>query len=93
MEYREGTMKATRQEVYVAIDGERAYQDGQWPHGTKLGPELSVGDEILLAEQYLSLARAAWARQAAPEVDALDILRKVGGIVVRCMETHGVVER
>jgi hypothetical protein len=81
-----------RADVYRVIDGERDYQDKLWGQGDANGA-LSVGEEILLIEQYSAMARAAWARTAAPEIDALDIIRKIAGMTVRCMENHGAIPR
>lgn len=83
-------MKSTRQDVYYAIDGERHYQDGLWPAGRAA---LSVGDFILMVEEYALRARKEWAGQPYPETKALDHMRKIGAIAVRCMETHGAVVR
>jgi len=80
--------EATRAEVFAAIESERRYQDKVWPEGAP-----SVGDSILLVEEYALKARAAWATEAAPEMEALDIMRKIAGIAVRCMEVHGAPQR
>lgn len=81
---------ATRAEVYSAINGERHYQDSLWPEGRAA---LSVGDFILMVEEYAARARKEWAGQLYPETKALDHMRKIGAIAVRCMETHGAVVR
>ncbi len=78
-----------RSEVYDAIDGERTYQDERWPSSR----EQSVGDEILLAEHYLELARHQWAAEAPPEARTMHFVRKVAGILVRAMERHGAPRR
>ena len=89
-------MKSTRNEVYEALDSERDYQE---EHGPEIIGEvietgtLSVGDEILLMEEYLLRARKAWTDAASPELEALKIVRKVGGIAVRCMEVYGAISR
>ncbi len=86
----------TRQNVYDAIDTERTYQDGKWPgwRDDVAGiPLQSVGAEILLAEEYLARARAAWTHERAPEISTLHILRKAAGILVRCLERHGCPQR
>lgn len=86
-------MKATRQEAFDAINGERDYQESLWPREVVHGTELSVGDFILLVEEYAAKARLAWSKQKYPETEALDNIRKIAGIAVRGMETHGVVLR
>lgn len=86
-------MKSTRQEVYAALDTERAYQERVWDSSIIHAQEQSVGDAILLVEEYAAKARLAWSQQQYPETNALDIMRKIGGIAVRCMETHGAINR
>ena len=92
----------TRAEVYTAIDTERAYQDRVWEHNNPANPlpagdgvarSLSIGEDILLMEEYLAKARLQWTIEKRPEVGALDIIRKIAGIAVRCMETHGAPHR
>ncbi len=90
-------MKATREEVYAAIDTERAYQD-------RLGPERaefdetghirdhSVGDYLVMLQVYVDRAFRAWTDNPG-DAAALDVLRKVAGIAVHCMEDHGAPRR
>lgn len=52
----------------------------------------AVGDYILMLEHYAGLARAAWNDNAGNHA-ALDVVRKVGGIAVKCMEDHGAIAR
>lgn len=79
---------ATRQEVYNAIDGERAYQE-------KLNPRtLSIGEEIALTLKYTQKSLDEWSNNFnPPEQEALSMLRKVAAICVRCMEHHGAPQR
>jgi hypothetical protein len=86
--------KSTRQEVYAAIDQERAFQDTLWP-GRECGTSnpLKIGEFILLVEEYAAKARTAWTKEKAPEMEALDIVRKIAAIAVNCMEQHGAVPR
>lgn len=89
-------MKATRAEVYAALDSEREYQDtvGAAAIGDVTEADsLSVGDSILMMEEYLLRARKEWTDSASPELEALRIIRKVAGIAVRCMEVHGALPR
>nr|QBK85195.1 MAG: hypothetical protein LCIVAC01_00040 [Iridovirus LCIVAC01] len=81
-----------RKQVYENLDTEREYQESLnpgWIHGGKP----AVGLEILLAEDYLHLARLAWRRKYGDPNGGLDELRKVAGILVRCFENHGVPPR
>ncbi len=84
-----------RKEVYAAIDSERDYQDSKWPQDGSPGfpNPLSIGEQILLAEEYLAQARLAWTREKRPEMMTLNIMRKVAGICVNCMEQHGAPSR
>jgi hypothetical protein len=85
-------MAATRQEVYEAIDTERAYQIAMWGDAQGQRP-LSIGEQILLIEEYAARARKLWSGAKAPELEALEMIRKVAGIAVNCMEHHGAPHR
>lgn len=80
-------MKATRERVYDAIDSEREYQDMLPPTRTD-GVSRSVGDYVTMMQHYQSKLVAAWTENAGDE-QALDVMRKIGGIAVHCMEDHG----
>ncbi len=82
----------TREKVYAAINTERYYQDHAWPLGQE--PEFSIGEEILLIEEYARRAREAWTdEKQGAEVETLNTVRKIAGIAVRCMENHGAQQR
>ena len=87
--------KASREQVYAAIDTERDYQDRTWRDQEipEINNRLTIGEFILLLEEYAAKARAAWAVEPKPEVNALDIMRKCAGIAVNCMEQHGAPKR
>ncbi len=81
-----------RKQVYENLDTERKYQESLnpgWIHGGKP----AVGLEILLAEDYLRVAREAWRTGYGDKNAGLAELRKVAGILVRCFENHGVPPR
>jgi hypothetical protein len=87
-------MKIDRVIVYKAIDSERDYQTRVWRENAGLDetqPVRTVAEELLMLEEYVSKARAAWT--AAPRATEVrittDILRKCAGICVRAMENHG----
>jgi hypothetical protein len=88
-------MKATRAEVYAAIDTERDYQDRFWPQdGQQEYPTpLRLGEQLLLAEEYLARARTVWTGEKDGEQQTLDAIRKVAGVLVSAMERHGAVAR
>jgi hypothetical protein len=83
-----------RNEVYAAIDTERDYQGRVWTEsGANGNGVLSIGEQILLIEEYAAHARACWSKEAQPEIGALNIIRKIAGIAVHCMEDHGAPRR
>ena len=86
---------ADRAAAYRAIDGERDYQDWLWQElGSPGTPnQLTIGEFILLAEEYLEKARKVWTQEPKPEKNTLHKLRKVAGILVNCMEQHGAPHR
>jgi hypothetical protein len=84
-------MKTPRANVYSAIDTERDYQDRIWKdQNNPNNPNpLTIGEFILLLEEYTTQARQAWSKEQKPELKALDTVRKIAGIAVNCMENHG----
>lgn len=87
-------MPATRQEVYAALDSERAYQDQRWDAASSPHPD-SVEAGLFYMLDYIDEARRLLTRQgvevAKPE--ALNILRKITAIGVRWMEHNGAPRR
>lgn len=87
-------MKATRTEVYSAINTERDYQDAQRGNAKRHEgqPAMTPGEYILCMEKCLADARTAW---YAPDggVKCLDHVRKVAALGVSCMELHGAPHR
>jgi hypothetical protein len=84
-------MKPERSEIYSVIDGERDYQDTLGPNRTA-GKEHQVGSYLLMLNEYVAKAQRAWT-DGAGDVAALDVIRKIAGICVRCMEVHGMPHR
>lgn len=78
-----------RATVYAVIDSERAYQDRMWPVGET---GLTVGESIVLLQQYVTQAVEQWTSQVGDQA-ALHQIRKVAAIAVRCMENHGAPYR
>jgi hypothetical protein len=86
----------SRHEVYAAIDGERLYQDTRWnPETTPSNGIHPVGSWLTFIRSYLREAEDILSRNADPKASegALDILRKIVGMGVACMEQNGVVHR
>lgn len=73
----------TREEIYKIIDSERDYQNFQWS-----GHYHEVGAYLTMIRYYLSDAEKAWTKNNGDE-PALDVIRKIAGIAVACMEEHG----
>lgn len=90
-----------REKVYEAIDSERAYQKSVWFDTVDIGiggsarvdNPLSIGEFILLIEEYTAQARGHFAKEAKPEMNALNTIRKIAGLAVNCMEQHGAPMR
>jgi len=76
-----------RKQVYEVIDSERDYQDSKWSGHTH-----DAGSYILMIEEYAARARAAWVDNNGDQ-PSLDVVRKIAGIAVRCMEEHGAPKR
>ena len=80
---------ASRFDVFCALDGERKYQD------SLNGRQLLIGEEILLIQEYAVRAREAWTGDFCEgvEEEALNMIRKITAIGLRCMEHYGAPER
>lgn len=92
-------MKETFEQVVDKIKTERDYQDAcvskYFAHHKKssaLDTSRSVPAEILMMDKYLHDAQAEWTHQAGDE-KALDKIRKVAAMAIRCLENHGCPER
>jgi hypothetical protein len=86
-------MKTSREEVYKAIDSEREYQDRVWRDApTTYRGEHEVGAFLTMFDHYLFLAKKAWSENDG-DSEALEVIRKLAGIAVNCMEQHGAPHR
>lgn len=90
-------MKATRQEVYAAIDSERVYQLKRALESGKTDEAPHTAEEFALYMlDYLNEAIHQMARTWTPDGKvpaALDTIRKVTALGVACMEQHGAPRR
>lgn len=81
----------SREDVYRAIDTERDYQDKLPAYRTDKS-EKTVGDYIVLIQAYSHALVEAWTYNPG-NLDALEVMRKIAGIAVHCMEDHGAPQR
>jgi hypothetical protein len=85
-------MTTKRQEVYVAIDGERAYQ----AIVCKIEPR-TIGDYLVILDTYLRKAKDAYLYEGKGEGNmsqsSLQQVRKIAAVAVSCMEDHGAPTR
>ena len=87
---------ASRNEVYAAIDSERAYQESRWnPSTTTSGGNHSLSEWAAYMEDYLGEMKHLLARNARQTIypEALNIMRKVTAMGVKSMEQHGAPRR
>ena len=84
-------MKLKRQDVYKLLDGERDYQDNL-PSNRTDGREKTVGDWLTLLDRYVRKAQDSYADTSGDDA-ALNEIRKVGGLVVHCLEHYGANPR
>lgn len=87
----ENQNRSTREEVYEAIDGERAYQDDKFIGGGRAANDRSLDEMILYMEQYLAEAKCLSTHE--DEELAHHFVRKVVALGVGCMERHGARHR
>lgn len=83
--------KAAQFQVFEAISDERYYQDNL-PETRTDYSDHTVGDYITMLHYYMGQLDEAWTMNAG-DTAALDVMRKIAGIAVHCMEDHGIVER
>lgn len=78
-----------RKGVYKLIDGEREYQQDleKDPSRHDSNYNHTVGDYLVLLNSYVAKANTAWSDNA-DVLPALDIIRKIAGICVHCMEDY-----
>lgn len=89
-------MKITREEVYKIIDSEREYQDSKWGttlSGGRPGDGWRSVDEFVTyivgySNELLQVASHYGDTQAK-----LELVRKIAGLTVACMEQHGAPPR
>lgn len=89
-------MKAAREEVYAALDSERAYQENRWNASTTTSEgKHSFSEWIAYMEDYLAEAKHILARTAKQKAypDVAHIIRKVTAMGVAAMEEHGAPRR
>lgn len=87
-------MKATRSEVYVALDGERDYQEAGAGNARRHDgmPPMTPGELILCMEKCLADARTIWYSPDGGE-KSLEYIRKVSALGIQAMELHGCPHR
>ena len=81
-----------RAAVYAAIDSERDYQDSRWGDtlsGDRPGDGSRTVDEFALYIQGYTSDLVQYASHFGPEEEKLNIIRKIAGLAVACMEQHG----
>lgn len=80
-----------RHTVYAIINTERDYQDRLGADRT-VGDQKHVGDYLTMMRAYMAKADEAWTFNAGDK-KALEEIRKIAAICVRCMEEHGAEPR
>lgn len=89
--------KASRDQVYSALDSERAYQAARWNRETTLtgGEHESLADWVLYMEHYLAETKKIISTEPEPMATekALHFIRKVTALGVAGMECLGAPMR
>ena len=82
-----------RQMVYNLIDGEREYQDSL--HERLNQNQIPLTGELVLLRAYLRKAEEVYTETFgdSEEKPTMDIIRKIAGICVRCMEHNETPHR
>lgn len=88
------TNVTTREEVYKAIDSERDYQDSFVLPERQYYQTHTLGEFILMINQYAAQAREKWTHHKDVDPpESLHEVRKIAALAVRCMEQHGAPYR
>lgn len=82
-------MKATREEVYKVIDGEREYQEKRWERPAHIHTNTEY---LVYIQHYVNQAFAAVSTQDGDGA-TLSALRKIGALAVAAMEENGTQAR
>lgn len=87
---------STREEVYQAIDGERAYQAERWNASTTDSKGIHNNTEFLVyIKDYVEEALHHISRNSEPgsTVFSQNSLRKIAALAVAALEQNGVTQR
>ena len=88
------TNVTNREAVYKAIDSERDFQDNFVLPERRYYQTHTLGEFILMINQYAAQAQQFWTNHADDEVPrSLHEVRKIAALAVRCMEQHGAPHR
>lgn len=79
-----GTLRATREELYAAIERERAYQKQKWPEANLVNKPLDVYGRMIVAHEELKEARLAWCKSASNDNALRELLQCVTVGVAWC---------
>jgi hypothetical protein len=81
-----------REKVFLEIDKERDYQDSL---STQHTGNPTIEGELLMLQEYINRARTAWTNNFDDngELPAREVIRKIAGISVRCLENYGCPSR
>ena len=90
------TNRTDRASVYQAVDSERDYQDQFVLPERRYYQTHTLGEFILMLNQYAAQAMQKWTHHTdaiddTPE--SLHEVRKIAALAVRCMEQHGAPKR
>lgn len=88
---------ASREEVYAALDSERAYQDTKGVENGGAPHRHELESYVLYMDDYLRMLKTQlsriWVSDGKPPLEALNTLRKVTALGVAAMEEHGAPRR
>jgi hypothetical protein len=87
----EGKGQLSREQVYAAIEDERAYQDARWG-GPSHDAFKSTGDFLVYMQDYMRRAVEAYTTNVG-DLAALHMIRKVVALGVAAMEFNGAPRR
>jgi hypothetical protein len=89
-------METTREEIYKVLDGERDYQDEKWGDTASSNEpgngERTIDEFAAYIQGYTNDLIYQVSHFGDPK-GKLDVMRKIGALVVACGEQHGLPAR
>ena len=82
-----------RNEVYIAIDSERDFQEACKKVDSHVVEEFPLGSALTAIQVKLDIAKSLWYNSTKPHMSAMDEIRKIAAICVQIGEENDMPSR